>query len=86
MDVLRNGAMSGTDVTRQFEKDFRQWLGVDYALGFVGGMSLMSGKAWAIGEAGMLVTNDREIYERSVAFGHYERNNSEIQTEDLKHY
>lgn len=205
LDVLRKGAMSGTDVTQQFEDDFRQWLGVDYALGFnngtsallaamfgcgvgvgdevicpsvtfwasctsaytlgatvvfadidpitlcidpkaiercisertkaiivvhyfgypadmdeimaiaqkhnlkviedvshahggkykgrnlgaighVGGMSLMSGKALAIGEAGMLVSNDREIYERAIAFGHYERNNNEIQTANLKPY
>jgi len=35
--------------------------------------SLMTAKSFAIGEAGMLTTNDREIYERAVAFGHYER-------------
>lgn len=205
LDVLRKRAMSGTDVTRQFEADFRNWLGVDYALGFnngtnslhaalygcgvgvgdevicpsitfwasctsvyslgatvvfadidpftlcidpqdiercisertkaivvvhyfgypadmdeimaiankyklkviedvshahggiykgrplgtighVAGMSLMAGKALAVGEAGMLVTNDREIYERAVAFGHYERYNSDIQSESLKPY
>ena len=204
-DVLRRGAMSGTDVTQQFEADFRQWLGVDYALGFnngtnallaamfgcgvgvgdeiicpsitfwasctsaytlgatvvfadidpdtlcldpkdlercisertkaivvvhyfgypadmdaimaiaakynikviedvshahggiykgrklgtighVSGMSLMSGKALAVGEAGMLVSNDREIYERAIAMGHYERNNGDIQTADLQPY
>jgi perosamine synthetase len=32
-------------------------------IGDVGAMSLMSGKSLAIGEAGMLVTDDREIYE-----------------------
>jgi len=42
-------------------------------IGHVGAMSLMSGKSFAIGEGGILVTNDREIFERSVAFGHYER-------------
>jgi len=205
LDVLRNRAMSGTDVTELFEADFRHWLGVDYALGFnngtnallaamfgcgvgvgdeiicpsitfwasctsaytlgatvvfadidpvtlcldpkdlercisrrtkaivvvhyfgypadmdeimaiagkhgvkviedvshahggiykgrklgtighVGGMSLMSGKALAVGEAGMLVSNDREIYERAVALGHYERNNGGIQTASLQPY
>jgi len=39
----------------------------------VGAMSLMAGKSLAIGEAGMLVTNDRELYERCIAYGHYER-------------
>jgi len=205
LDVLRKGAMSGTDVTEQFEADFREWLGVDYALGFnngtsslhaalygcgvgvgdeiicpsitfwasctsaytlgatvvfadidsvtlcidpkdiercisertkaivvvhyfgypadmdeimaiaqkhnvkviedvshahggiykgrklgtighVAGMSMMSGKAMAIGEAGMLATNDREIYERAVALGHYERNDERIETEILQPY
>lgn len=54
-------------------------------LGDVGGISLMSAKSFAIGEAGMLVTDNREIYERAIAWGHYERfiaNN--IQTENLK--
>ncbi|HHW09799.1 MAG TPA: DegT/DnrJ/EryC1/StrS family aminotransferase [Firmicutes bacterium] len=56
-------------------------------IGHVGAMSLMSGKSFAIGEAGMLVTNDREIYERAVALGHYERyHESEIETEYLKPY
>lgn len=55
-------------------------------IGHVGAMSLMSGKAFAIGEAGMLVTGDREIYERAIAFGHYERYGNDIQTEDLKPY
>ncbi len=203
--VIRSGAMSGTDITKQFEKEFAQWLGMQYALGFnngtssllaamygckvgvgdeiicpsvtywasalpayslgatvvfaeidpttlcldpndlehritertkaivvvhylghpadmdaimaiaqkhnikviedvshamggyykgqrvgtigdVGAMSLMSGKSLAIGEAGIFVTNDREIYERAIAFGHYERFNDDIQTEELKPY
>lgn len=42
-------------------------------MGDVGAMSLMSGKSFACGEAGMLVTNDRAIYERAIAYGHYER-------------
>ncbi|HHV96543.1 MAG TPA: DegT/DnrJ/EryC1/StrS family aminotransferase [Clostridiaceae bacterium] len=56
-------------------------------IGDVGAMSLMSGKSLAIGEGGMLVTNDREIYERAIAFGHYERyRENEIETEYLKPY
>ena len=57
-------------------------------IGDVAGISLMTGKAFAIGEAGMLVTNDREIYERAMAYSHYERNKPEIitDTEELKPY
>lgn len=53
-------------------------------IGDVGAMSLMSGKSLAIGEAGMLVTNDLEIYERAIGLGHYERFNSSIVTKELK--
>ncbi|MFN6017235.1 MAG: DegT/DnrJ/EryC1/StrS family aminotransferase [Verrucomicrobiota bacterium] len=42
-------------------------------IGDVGAMSMMGGKSFAIGEAGMLVTDDDTIYERAVAYGHYER-------------
>jgi dTDP-4-amino-4,6-dideoxygalactose transaminase len=56
------------------------------ALGDAAAMSLMSGKSLAIGEAGMLVTDDSEIYERAIALGHYERFNRSdaIATEYLK--
>ena len=52
--------------------------------GDVAAMSLMSGKSFATGEAGMLVTDDREIYERAIALGHYRRYDDRIQTEALK--
>jgi len=52
--------------------------------GDVSGYSLMSGKSFAIGEAGILTTNDREIYERAVAFGHYERFDDSIETPALR--
>lgn len=42
-------------------------------LGDAGAMSLMAGKSFAIGEAGILVTNHQSIFERAVAFGFYER-------------
>lgn len=41
--------------------------------GRAAGMSMMSGKSFPIGEGGMLVTSDRDVYERAVAYGHYER-------------
>jgi dTDP-4-amino-4,6-dideoxygalactose transaminase len=42
-------------------------------IGHCAAMSMMSGKSFAIGEGGMLVTDDRQIHERAVAWGHYER-------------
>ena len=55
-------------------------------IGDVAGMSMMSGKSFAIGEGGMLTTNSREIYERALAFGHYERFNETITTPELSPY
>lgn len=51
--------------------------------GVVSAFSLMSGKSLAVGEAGIMLTNDREIYERAILFGHYERHN-ELQIPELK--
>jgi dTDP-4-amino-4,6-dideoxygalactose transaminase len=45
--------------------------------------SLMTGKSLAIGEAGILFTDDRRIYERALLFGHYIRHD-EISLEELK--
>jgi perosamine synthetase len=52
--------------------------------GKVNAMSLMSGKSLPIGEGGMLVTDDREMFERAIAFGHYRRFNASISSPDLK--
>ena len=52
-------------------------------IGDVSAFSLMSGKSFPCGEAGIMLTNDRRIYERALAFGHYSRHN-EIQLEDTK--
>jgi dTDP-4-amino-4,6-dideoxygalactose transaminase len=54
------------------------------SIGDVSGYSMMSGKSFAIGEAGMLTTNDQEIYERAIVFGHYERYDQSVQTPSLK--
>lgn len=43
------------------------------SIGDISAMSLMAGKGFAIGEAGMIVTSDRELYERAISFAHYER-------------
>ncbi len=42
-------------------------------LGDIACMSMMAGKAFAIGEAGLMTTNNRELYERCISYGHYER-------------
>ena len=56
--------------------------------GHIAAMSMMSWKVFAAGEMGMLVTDDRKLYERAIAYGHYERNNAKFITEsdDLKRY
>ena len=48
-------------------------------IGHVGAFSIMSGKSLACGEGGVLITANAELYERAVAFGHYER------TRELEH-
>ena len=54
-------------------------------IGDVAGISMMSGKSFAVGEGGMLITNDRSIYEHAFALGHYERfTDANVTCEDLK--
>lgn len=52
--------------------------------GDVAAMSLMTFKSFATGEAGILVTDRREIYERAVAFSHYERHANDLTLPELK--
>lgn len=42
-------------------------------IGDIGAMSMMGGKSFAIGEGGMIVTNERLLWERCIALGFYER-------------
>ncbi len=56
------------------------------SIGHVSGYSLMTGKSFAIGEGGMLTTDDQEIYDRAVAFAHYERYTDLIPTQSLRPY
>lgn len=42
-------------------------------MGHIGALSMMAGKSFAIGEAGVIVTDDKDLYERCIAYGHYER-------------
>ena len=51
--------------------------------GDAAGYSLMSAKSFAIGEAGILLTNKREVYERAILFAHHGRQN-ELTIPELK--
>lgn len=55
-------------------------------LGHVSAMSVMSGKALPVGEGGLLMTNDRALYEKAVAFGHYERTGTDLTLPELVEY
>ena len=54
--------------------------------GDIAAMSLMSGKSFAAGELGILVTDNKKYIERAIAYAHYERNNEKYitESEDLK--
>jgi perosamine synthetase len=63
--------------------------------GDISAMSLMTGKSLAIGEGGIIVTDNRKLYERCISYGHYERTglksnfnkiDSQITYDDLKRY
>ena len=51
--------------------------------GDAAGFSLMTAKGFAVGEGGILLTGNREVYERALLFGHYERH-SELTIPELK--
>ncbi len=54
--------------------------------GDVAALSMMAGKSFAIGEAGMLCTDDRRIYERAIAFAHYQRHGTALTLPELRHF
>ena len=43
------------------------------SIGHVSAASIMTGKALPAGEGGIMLTNDQEVYERAIVFGHYGR-------------
>jgi dTDP-4-amino-4,6-dideoxygalactose transaminase len=53
--------------------------------GDVAAFSMMSGKSFAIGEAGIFLTDDRTVYERAILFGHYIRH-ADITLKELKEF
>ncbi len=52
-------------------------------IGDASGFSLMSGKSFSVGEGGIMLTNDRDVYERAILFGQHCRH-SDIKNEQLK--
>jgi len=54
--------------------------------GNVAAMSLMSGKSFAVGEAGILTTDDIVTYEKAIAASHYERFDDRITTPEINRY
>jgi len=49
LEVLRRGGMSGTDVTHEFENDYAEWHGMQYALGLSSGTAALQSSMWACG-------------------------------------
>jgi perosamine synthetase len=49
LEVLRRRAMSGRDVTLEFEKEYAEWHGVEYALGHSSGTAALQAAMWACG-------------------------------------
>ncbi len=55
-------------------------------IGHVGAMSIMSGKSLAVGEGGMLITDDEEIWRQAVVWGHYERTAEVTKGTEWEHF
>src|ERR1043166_5028654 len=49
LDVLRRGAMSGSEITKQFESEFAAWMGMKHALGYHNGTAAILSAMWACG-------------------------------------
>ena len=49
LDVLRRGAMSGTDVTLEFEDDLKKWFGASHILCHNTGTAAIQAALWAVG-------------------------------------
>ena len=48
-EVLEAGSMSGSDITKQFEKEYAAWNGTKYALGTCNGTAALLAAMWACG-------------------------------------
>ena len=48
-EVLKKGTMSGTDITKEFEKEYAGWNKTSYALGCCNGTAAITAAMWACG-------------------------------------
>ena len=53
-------------------------------IGDVGAFSVMSGKALAVGEGGVMITDDRYLWEKAIVWGHYGRTRATVWTGELE--
>ncbi len=49
LECLRGGGMSGTDITKEFEREYADWHGMEYALGHSTGTASLQAAMWAVG-------------------------------------
>ena len=49
LEVLRQGAMSGNGVSKEFEKEYASWMGMKYALTYPNGTESLRAALWACG-------------------------------------
>lgn len=49
LEVVRHGNMSGTDITKAFEREFAAWIGMRLALGYCNGTASLHAAMWACG-------------------------------------
>ena len=49
LSVLRRGAMSGSDVTKRFEREFADWMGMEFGLAYNNGTESLRAAMWACG-------------------------------------
>ena len=47
VEVMRAWTMSRTDITKQFEEEFRQWFDIKHALGYCNGTESLRAAMWA---------------------------------------
>jgi dTDP-4-amino-4,6-dideoxygalactose transaminase len=51
LEVLRAGTMSETEISLEFEREFAEWMGTDYALSYPNGTEALRAAMWAVGLA-----------------------------------
>ena len=63
IEVMRSGNMSGLDITAQFEQEFAEWIGAEYALAYPNGTMALTAAMYGLG-----VSRGDEIIVPSMTF------------------